>query len=529
MISVMIARAERERKGRGMQNMYYPPAFDEWCHELFCIRPEAYRSFRLAFGGRTERSFRQLRSSKPAFSQGIGAHTLDRAKEYLKDYGYPSEGPLATGVDDTKLLESFRPYYNGSQKKWFLVGGTGEPMLIGNINQLQADIDKSRELKAMKLRLWTMSIPLPQTPPLILAAMPISSKNNAVELEQMEEKLLRLLVLQDNFNIISLGSDGTSVEWEARRELVRSKFAQPIEYCIPHPEPGCPPIIIELIQIGERTMVPIQDSKHLRKTTRNNLFTGAKALILGRHMICFQQIWEIASLPDSPIYTRDVKKLDRQDDRAAARLFSASTLEFIIEHKSTNIGLIAYLFVFGEMVDAYQNRKISHLERIKLLLRAKFFKEIWKSFLKEASYSTQRHFISKEADDIMDIVINGYLGLVYIHRDKLKSLFPLLAWIHGTETNEHSFGFLRIIIPDFTMLDVLRAIPKLRVRLMAACKQKNSKVNFQRSAAGYTHTYSDADGADLHLLSIFPSDAEINATLTVYETVKHSLTTIPKA
>lgn len=47
---------------------------------------------------------------------------------------------------------------------------------------------------------------------------------------------------------------------------------------------------------------------------------------------------------------------------------------------------------------------------------------------------------------------------------------------------------------------------------MAACKQKNSKVNFQRSAAGYTHTYSDADGADLHLLSIFPSDVEINAT-----------------
>ncbi|KJA28106.1 hypothetical protein HYPSUDRAFT_93316, partial [Hypholoma sublateritium FD-334 SS-4] len=209
---------------------------------------------------------------------------------------------------------------------------------------------------------------------------------------------------------------------------------------------------------------------------------------------------------------RDVKKLDRQDDRAAARLFSASTLEFIIQHNSTNLGLIAYLFVFGEMVDAYQNRKMSHLERIKLLLRAKFFKEIWKSFLKEAGYSTCRHFISKEADDIMDIVIDGYLGLVYIHRDTLIIRFPLLPWMHGTEPNEHSFGFLRIMIPDFTMLDVLRAIPKLRVRLMAACKQKNSKVNLQRSAAGYTHTYSDGDDADLHFLSIFPSDAKISST-----------------
>ncbi len=117
----------------------------------------------------------------------------------------------------------------------FLVGGTGEPMLVGNINQPQAEIDKLRELKATKLHLWIMSIPLPQTPLLILAFTALSkggpslshcgtlcsagqccivstvqqrgsqnqkllmpsSKNNAIELQQMEEKLLWLLVLQE--------------------------------------------------------------------------------------------------------------------------------------------------------------------------------------------------------------------------------------------------------------------------------------------------------------------------------------------
>ncbi|KJA12983.1 hypothetical protein HYPSUDRAFT_152101 [Hypholoma sublateritium FD-334 SS-4] len=493
--------------------MHYPPAFDEWCHELLCIRPEAYRSFQLAFGGRTERSFRQMRSSKPAFIQGIGAHTLDRAKEYLQDYGYPREGPLATGVDDTKLLESLQPYYDGDHKKWFLVGATGQPMLVANIDLLQSEINQARNLKATKLRLWTMSIPLPNVPPLILAASPISSKNTAVELAKMEEDLLRLLILsEENFNIISFGSDGTNVERDARRELIRSKFAHRVEYQIPHPVVGSPPILIELMKIGERTMASIQDSKHLRKTMRNNLFTGAKALVLGRHFICFQQIWDLASFEDSPIYVRDVKKLDRQDDRVAARLFAAPTLEYLIEHNSTNLGLIAYLFVFGEMVDAYQNRKISHLERIKMLLRAKFFKDIWKSFLKDAGYKTGRYFISSEADDIMDIVINGYLGLIYIHRDKLGKRFPLLVWIHGTEPNEHSFGFLRIMVPDFTMLDVLQLIPKLRVRLIAACKQKNIKADFQRSAAGYSHTYLDAEDADLHFLALFPTDEEISST-----------------
>ncbi|KAF8959326.1 hypothetical protein BDZ97DRAFT_1923016 [Flammula alnicola] len=513
MIKVMVARVEREERGRGMQNMQYPPAFDEWCHELLCIRPEAYRSFQLAFGGRTERSFLQIRSSKPSFMQGIGAQTLERARQYLKDYGYPSDGPLATGVDDTKLLACFRPYYDGSQKKWFMVGGTGEPMLVADIERLQAQIDEAKDLQATKLRLWTMSIPLPRIPPLILAASPISSKNNAIQLAKMEESLLQLLIHSNQkFNVISLGSDGTSVEREARRELIRSQVAQPVHYHIQHPAPGSSPIIIELLKIGEQIMVSIQDSKHLRKTMRNNAFTGAKSPVLGRFLICYQQVCDIALATDSPIYVRDVKKLDRQDDRAAARLFSASTLDFLVQHNSDNLGLIAYLFVFGDMVDAYQSRTISHLDRVKLVLRAKFFKEMWKSFLSDAEYNMNRHFISHEADDIMDIVINGYMGLIYIHRDFLESRFPLLPWMHGTETNEHVFGFLRGMIADFSMLDVLRLVPKLGVRLMAACKRKSSKVDFKKCAAGYSHTYSDADDADLHFLSLFPTDTEIAST-----------------
>ena len=30
----------------------YPPAFNEWCHELYCISPVAYHNFHTNFGGR---------------------------------------------------------------------------------------------------------------------------------------------------------------------------------------------------------------------------------------------------------------------------------------------------------------------------------------------------------------------------------------------------------------------------------------------------------------------------------------------
>lgn len=186
-------------------------------------------------------------------------------------------------------------------------------------------------------------------------------------------------------------------------------------------------------------MASIQDSKHMRKTIRNNLFTGAKALILGRYFICFEHVRNLAFATNSPIYIRDVKKLDRQDDRAAARLFSASTLEFLVENNSDDLGLITYLFVFGDMVDAYQNRTIPHHERVKLVFRAKYFKDIWKTFLKDANYKQGRHFLSHEAENIIDVIINGFMGLIYLHRDDLQSRYPLLPSKHGTEPNEHGF------------------------------------------------------------------------------------------
>lgn len=57
----------------------------------------------------------------------------------------------------------------------------------------------------------------------------------------------------------------------------------------------------------------------------------------------------------TPLFKRDVEKLDRQDDNAAARLFSANVLKFLANKHPDHAGKIVYLFIFGELVDAYQN------------------------------------------------------------------------------------------------------------------------------------------------------------------------------
>lgn len=502
----MLERHKRRDNGRGLQNMRYAADFDQFCHEIQCVRPEAYRLFASKFGGRSERSMLKIRSTKPKMTVGISEATLKRVIKYLDDYNYPRDAPLACAVDDTKLHSALRPYYDQAKKTWFLLGSTGDPLIISDPEQLPELIQQASSDLGTKLRLWTLLIPLSNIPPLIMAILVISESNSADDLATVEKKLLKILLIDSTvpINIISLGSDGTVVERKARRLLIESGFAA-IEYThIPHPNTGSPPLKIEILRIGAHRLAIIQDSKHFRKTCRNNIFTGAKQLVLGNELIYYEQVRSMVLNQDhSPLYVRDVEKLDRQDDRAAARLFSAENIEHAL--KCGHPGLAIFLYIFGEACDAYQSRTIDHAERVHMVLLAHFFKAIWRTFLVENGYPLGRHFISQEADDISNILVNGLLAMVVIHRDHLSSPFPLLPWMHGSESNEHVFGLLRSTLPEFTIVDTLQLIPKIDIRLMEACKRAINSTGLRKGGAGYAHTHFDGSGCNLESLSHFPT------------------------
>lgn len=252
----------------------------------------------------------------------------------------------------------------------------------------------------------------------------------------------------------------------------------------------------------------IQDSKHALKTFRNNLFSGARLLALGNFTAIYNHIREIATEDGTPLYKRDVEKLDRQDDNAAAGLFSADVLQFLTDNHPDYAGEIVYLFIFGELVNAYQNRSITHAERLKLVLRARYFLDAWETFLDNTEYKHSQYFLSREAIDIARIVIEGYIALVLIHRDHLPDPFPLLPWLHSTEACEHGFGEARKIVKDFTMLDLIYMIPKLRIKIREAVFRAQGS-DPKACAAGYNHTYFDNTGLNSLSLGTYPSDQDI--------------------
>ena len=324
---------------------------------------------------------------------------------------------------------------------------------------------------------------------MIVAGKAIAEKNTAEHL-LVHLKAVVYGLLAKGVRVISYAADGTEVERRLQR-LFTMEADGTRTYTFSHPgrskTGGTFSFTIPVFR--NQPLAMVQDSKHALKTGRNQLLSGAHLGVLGNYPLFYTQVRHLAASKTGPLYNRDVEKLDRQDDNAATRLFCAGTLEWLTWHHADQRGLIAYLFIIGEAVDAYQNRCISHGERVKMLLRAMFFMEGWEEFISKARYRSSTHFISREYREILRILVSGFVQLVIIHRDLLDDVYAFLPWLHSTEVCEHLFGMMRSILRDFTMLDFVYMVPKLLIRIREHVLNAASP-NGKSRASGYNHTLS---------------------------------------
>lgn len=310
-------------------------------------------------------------------------------------------------------------------------------------------------------------------------------------------------------NVVSYACDGTQVERTVQDSLV-SGAARSISYKVPDAEGKDHTITLPILT--NSPVVMIQDSKHALKTMRNNLFSGARALVLGNHLAMYSYARDLAfsEIDGHLLYHRDVQKMDRQDDNAATRLFSAGTLDFVQKHHPDRLGFAVYLFVMGEVVDAYQSRSISYSERVRMVLRCRYFLRLWRRFLQAGKYPETKYYISREANDILEKLIDGLLGLIYVYRDNFQGRHPLLLWLHSTEICEHVFAECRKLIKDFTHLNFLFMTVRLHTLLRVSLALSRG-TDPKARANGYSHSYLDPETARIESLAVFPSDKEIEA------------------
>lgn len=364
--------------------------------------------------------------------------------------------------------------------------------------------------------MWCLQVPVAGIPTIIVAGLAISESLGATELLEFMEAILIDGLLARSVRVCSYAADGAGPERKLQR-LLTAKATEVRTIHIQHPAKGHSDITLDIPLFGpaRQPIVMIQDSKHAAKTYRNNAFSGAKLLVLGNYTVHYHQ-FRLIAFGDGPLYRRDVEKMDRQDDGAATRLGSADTLGWLVKSDSPDlIGPVVYLFIFYELIDAYQSRGMKHIDRAHLAFRALFFVEMWEEFLVKAGYPKGKHLLSPEACDITRILILGILQLIVVYRD-LDGVYPLLPWLLTTEICEHVFGLCRQIVKDFTELDWHYMIPKLFIRLREQVFFGKFSKGKER-ASGYNHTYTDNRDADLNILSTYPSDDDLaEVAVTAY-------------
>ncbi|KAF7300831.1 hypothetical protein MKEN_01309000 [Mycena kentingensis (nom. inval.)] len=488
LLHAMVQQKDREARGVGSQNFLYMPAWKEFAHIIRIHSPRAYKFLQKHFPVPHIRTLQKDEARAPKLPMEICQRSFASVKEYLSSIGY--SGPIAVSCDDTKLFAGLHIHFDTERKAHVLVGAVERPITV---------------LDADALRLWCAQVPLPNIMPVVIAAIPITDSMDVPALLALHKRVIFGL-LDADIHPMSYACDGTDTERGVQAAFQAEADAY-IERVIPSPAPGIASFTVRIGVFRGHGIALIQDSKHALKTMRNNLFTGARLLTLGNYIATFHPVYNFAFEDYSTLYIRDVERLDRQDDNAAARLFSAQTLQTLIDRYSEHRGLIVYLFIFGEVTDAYQNRHITHLERIGILLRARYFLDKWLAFIEMCpAYKRANYFISRESFDILGYIIHGFLSLVTLHREFYPDL-PLLPWLHSTEACEHMFGLARQVVKDFTALDFYRMQPKLSVKLREALfsSRTETKAEIRATAAGYHHTCWDTRKLDLPALTAFPA------------------------
>ncbi|KII93766.1 hypothetical protein PLICRDRAFT_674207 [Plicaturopsis crispa FD-325 SS-3] len=359
---------------------------------------------------------------------------------------------------------------------------------------------KEQNDAATQVRAILAKLPLPQIPPLVVALIPTNGKDDA---KNIHEQLIRFqrMAAELGLPLVGCSADGASAETSAQ--------------CLMDQEPSeLPPLTYDNALYGVHVKAPvfkvtgplvsIQDAPHGKKTSRNQPQHGTHTASLGKGHLVSRSLVRLCETGESGLMLRDVQNVDKQEDGPARRLFSyiallatttgegASNEERAI--KDEFIGLFVYLFIFGELFDAWMSRRLSVRDRVVAVMRARFFLHFWWAHIEHMSqkfpdlYSTARSSISPASFNIFNRLCDSLLLLVIAYA-RFYPDQPFCPWLMGTDFVEHFFGLARMLLPNFTYAEFLKMVKHVMLRQHLLLSGKFNEKRERTSGAGYTLDY----------------------------------------
>ncbi|GES83162.1 hypothetical protein GLOIN_2v1777971 [Rhizophagus clarus] len=510
--SLMIQIQEKKLQDKKMTGLRY----SEYLKQFFCLLSDSsceYEIFRQMFAGMSIRSIRYMRANESDIISNPELVYENILKVVRLTKALNWNGPIVGMTDYTKV----QPKLTYSDELGCIVGSTLKlsETSVQTYDDIHKIINNIKQKKAIatQVRVVVLKIPIEKIPPIVIAILPTNRESNATAIYDL---LMNVLIMSRDagINLISLGSDGAPVEFNAQRLIMNGEKAESFfefhdNYYNVH---------FQMPMYRNLPIITVQDPKHARKTARNQLHSGARLLVLGNNVILYRYLLTLAQAKDHAIYIRDVVNVDKQDDGAAYRLFHSDILEQIYQNEMENNemrSLFVYLFVLGDLFDSYLNRNIFHKERIIMAMRGYFFLKMWAKYIENAGqlydskFSISKNFISSQSFKIFTSLAESLILLIISHHE-FYPLYPLYPWEHGTEAIEHLFGISRQITNDFSFYEFF----KIQQRVAYRDKIIRQDIQIQKektSASGYVFDFNpnSISNKNIDILRIWPDDNAI--------------------
>ncbi|EGF99128.1 uncharacterized protein MELLADRAFT_94844 [Melampsora larici-populina 98AG31] len=464
-------RAEREESGKSLRGMRIDAHLDDCLTTLGAMSKSALKLVTKNFVGKTLRCQRLDRAkSKTEIEDGMTQGNFDRAGAILAELGY--SGPVAVGSDQTVCVQTLRHH------RGFVVGAQGGDIPFTNPHELQGLLDKIKKENSLcsKIRIYTIQVPLPNIPTLVVALLASPSDERGDEIAKLHETVIKMSSAA-GINVLSIGADGAASELAAQVKLnqMSTRFLtysnNDLDVHIKVPLFGNPP----------RPVVTLQDPKHARKTGANQLLSGSRLITMGKYAVSLQDLAQVLQTSNSPLLAKDVFDCDKQDDGRAMRTFSSRTVATTLARPDccANSGCLDG-GVFPTDVESSPSQATARNKRFKI-------------------FST---------------LAESLLALIISHRDYYAE-FPFCPWKHGTEACEHIFGWMRVISPNFSVLDARLMMPKIIAVVKSIMSGRMKIPPSEHLHAGYQIDLHEENPNNLDHLRDYPTNKEIAEDLKI--------------
>lgn len=300
-----------------------------------------------------------------------------------------------------------------------------------------------------------MAQPISNAPPFCLLIFGTDNKHSAEDVSNRWKHITAELK-KVNIDVLTIASDSDPKYNAAMRKL--SKLGQ----CAWHPD-----------NMNIKGPFYIQDIVHIATKLRNFLLRfnwRIHDLPFGKYCVKLQHLYELMNSvgKDRHFLTHStLNPTDRQNFQSVRRMCSQEVIGLLREKVKNSDGTIQYLNIIRDVIDAFMEKNLKCLQRVRKIWYSLFLIRIWRQFIISSKrYTLKNNFLTANCYSCIELNAQSLI-LVLLHLKKVNKPELFLPHLYDSQPCESTFRQFRSMttaystITNCSMKEALSRISKI--------------------------------------------------------------------